>query len=88
MVQRFQEGEEVTMRKMSTVIGSCMRMIPHIDVIIIVDINEDTFYLIESVRKTALMDNVYKIVYVGTLTELIQSLIAERRGMKTDDKQQ
>ena len=76
------------MRKMSTVIGSCMRMIPHIDVIIIVDINEDTFYLIESVRKTALMDNVYKIVYVGTLTELIQSLIAERRGMKTDDKQQ
>jgi len=71
------EGETVTIRKMSNVIGNSMRIIPHVDGTIVVDIKDDYFYVIQNTGKTDSNNtNIYIVVFVGMLERLIRLLVA------------
>ena len=75
----FGEGETVTIKKMSSVIGNSMRIIPHVDGTIVVDIKDDYFYVIENTGQTDVTNaGIYTVVYVGMLDRLIR-LLVERK---------
>jgi hypothetical protein len=72
----FTEGEIVTIKRMSSVIGNSMRVIPHVDGTIVVDIKEDYFYVIRNTGKTdATNSGIYTIEFVGLLDRLISLLV-------------
>jgi len=72
----FMEGEKVTIRKMASVIGNSMRIIPHVDGTLVVDIADDYFYVIQNTGKLdATNSGIYKVVLVGLLPRLIHLLV-------------
>ena len=68
----FTIGENVTMKRLNNVIGNYMRVIPHTNGTMVVDIRSDVFYIIKSISsRTYSGQGIYQIVFVGLLDRLM-----------------
>ena len=74
-------GDRTTIRKMSRLIGNTMRVVPHVNGTLVVDLSADYFYvLVNTGRLDVNNTGVYEVVMVGLLERLMELLVNKKLG--------
>ncbi len=75
------EGDRTTIRRMSKLIRNAMRVIPHVNGTLVVDLKAGYFYvLVNTGRLDVNNTGVYEVVVVGHLDRLMTLLVGNKIG--------
>lgn len=74
-------GDRTTIRRLSRLIGNSMRVVPHVNGTLVVDLKADFFYVLVNTGRLDINNTgVYEVVMVGLLERLMELLVNKKFG--------